>query len=207
MSPECTQRLDWLGRVLNRWEAQVRGAWWLAATLGWLTMLSLLDILVQVGRAGRMFSSLGMLVLLGLAGWQVVRALRRAFSREGVAARVERTFPELDNHLINYLQFSRERSSNPFIQAYVGRGEPAWQGLDFQRMKDVRAHRRSGGIRFSMSRSRAEESRSPTGAWCASRASKAASRTSKDASSSASTAWWRATGPSSSWSATRFNRS
>ena len=144
MSPECTKQLDRLGRALNRWDARVHGAWWLAAAAAWIAVLSLVDVLVAVGRFGRVLSALGLLALIGITLWRINRAMQQPFSRQGVAARIERSFPELDNHLINYLQFSGERDGNPLKAAYVEEGEPSWRSLDFGRMKDRRAHRRSG---------------------------------------------------------------
>ena len=81
MSPECTKRLDRLGHILNWWDAQVRGAWWLAAALGWITALGLLDILFAVGRFGRVLSALGLLVLVGVTVWRIRLAIKQPFSR------------------------------------------------------------------------------------------------------------------------------
>lgn len=145
MSPGYTKRLDSLGHTLNRWEAQVLGAWVLAATLGWLAVLSLIDVLVQLSLVGRTVSAMGVLLLVGFAAWRIGRTLTRAHSWEGVAARVERSFPELDNHLINHLQFSVAHDNNPFKLAYLKQGEPKWQGLDFRQMRDLKAQRRSLG--------------------------------------------------------------
>ena len=78
MSPEFIQELDRLGRRLNRWEAQVRGAWWLAAALGWLVGLSLIDVFVPVSRAGRALRATGLLALVGFAAWRTIRTLRKS---------------------------------------------------------------------------------------------------------------------------------
>ena len=56
---------------------------------------------------------------------------------------MEKTFPQLDNHLINYLQFARNPEGDPFKAAYLRAGVPEWQSLDFNRMRDKEAHRRS----------------------------------------------------------------
>jgi len=63
------------------------------------------------------------------------------FPAQGVAASLERAFPELDNHLINYIQFSRDTSDNPFKKAYVGGAQPQqYRKLKLRRMKNRKAH-------------------------------------------------------------------
>jgi hypothetical protein len=56
---------------------------------------------------------------------------------------VEQSFPELDNHLINHLQFSTSKIKNSFIAAYVKMEIPHWSGLDFSMMKNRRLLRRA----------------------------------------------------------------
>ena len=48
-----------------------------------------------------------LLALVAVTLWLVRGALKLRFTPEAVAATVEKTFPQLDNHLINYLQLSR----------------------------------------------------------------------------------------------------
>ena len=143
MKPGYTQQLDRLGRSLKTWEAQVYGSWMLAAVLAWLAVFSLADILVQINRAGRLVCAVMVLALLGYVIWRMIQTMKKSYSPEAIAARVESTFPELDNHLINHLQFSQAHDNNPFKLAYLKQQEPELQNLDFRAMRDRRAHRRS----------------------------------------------------------------
>jgi hypothetical protein len=145
MKPSYTTRLIQLGHTLRRWEAQISGSWILAAALAWLAVLSLVDVLMRVNRFGRAFCALGVVALLGYAVWKILKTLKKSYSAEAVAARVERTFPELDNHLINHLQFAMAQDNNPYKLAYLKQGEPKWQGLDFKQMRNRQAFRRSQG--------------------------------------------------------------
>ena len=52
---------------------------------------------------------------------------------------LEEKFPQLDNHLINYLQFSRDKDGDPFKAAYLRHGAPEWQSLDVRRMRNRKA--------------------------------------------------------------------
>ena len=142
MSP-LHRDLDELGQRLNRWEAELRvaftGACWLVALL----FLGMSDLLLRFERAGRV-ASWGILVALAGAGaFLIWRALARRHTAQSVAAHVERFFPELDNHLINYIQFDAHPARDILQNAYLEQGVPGWKGLDILRMKDRRAHRRA----------------------------------------------------------------
>lgn len=143
MSPSSLHHLGRLGRTLRRWEAEIPGAWGLAGALLWLFALGLADVFLRFNQPVRWISFIGLLGLLGHAAWRCSRHLRRPWPPEAVAARIERTFPELDNHLINHLQFARTGGGNAFTDAYLSEGEPRWQDLDFRQMRDRRAHIRS----------------------------------------------------------------
>jgi hypothetical protein len=136
-------QLGKVGRLLNRWSAEVRLTVGLSVLLFMLELLTLTDIALRYQRAGRVVAW-GLLVLLaGILVERVVRALSRRQTPEAVAVCVERAFPQLDNHVINHLLFSAARVKDSFMAAYVDMDIPHWNGLDFNAMKDQRTLRRA----------------------------------------------------------------
>lgn len=105
-------------------------------------LFSLADLLFTVGAAGRWLSGASLAVIAGVTAWFLCRILLRRFSVDGIAALVEKNFPELDNRLINYVQFSRGADEDPFKAAYVSIGQPDLGGLDLSRIKNRKAHNR-----------------------------------------------------------------
>ncbi len=137
------QQLEQIGRMLNRWRAQLGLTVWTAALLASLAFFTLADLWARFERAGRVAAWLVLMALVGAALWRLAKALARVQTPEAVAVRVEQTFPQLDNHLINYLQFSYEAATDPFKAAYVRTALPQWHSLNFQDMQDRRTQRRS----------------------------------------------------------------
>jgi hypothetical protein len=136
-------QLDKIGHRVSRWRAELLATWSLAIVFGILCVLGLADFWLRLGRTERLIFW-GMLVVMTLVlAWRISAALRKRFTAEGVAAMIERRFPQLDNHLINYLQFSRDPDQDPFKAAYVRRGAPKWQSLDLRTMRDRKSLRRS----------------------------------------------------------------
>lgn len=136
-------QLEQIGRMLNRWSAQIRMAVSVAVILFGLVAFAFSDMWAQFERTGRIVTWLILVVLAVLAAWQLIKALTRVQTPEAVAVQVERTFPQLDNHLINCLQFSCDAARDPLKAAYVRMALPHWQGLNFEAMKDQRAFRQA----------------------------------------------------------------
>ncbi len=137
------EQLKKIGSRLNRWLAELRLTIGLSAVLLLLFVLAMIDFMTRYGRSAR-FTAWGVLVALCTAlTFIVLKTLARRRSPEAVAVRVESCFPELDNHLINFLQFSREAVKDAFTAAYVRMDIPHWDGLDFSQMKDRRNLRRA----------------------------------------------------------------
>jgi hypothetical protein len=136
-------QLEKIGRTLVRWQSQLTLTRCLAALLGVLAVLGLADLWLQLDRPDRFITG-GLLLALALATIVLVRkASRKRYTPEGVAADIEKSFPELDNHLINHLQLAHNPEGDSFKKAYVKEGAPQWQNLDFRKMRDQDAHRRS----------------------------------------------------------------
>lgn len=135
--------LEQIGRSLVRWRAELKLTWGLATITGWVFLLGLFDLWLRLDRQNRFATWVILLGLVGATLWLVRKALMQRFTPEGVAATVEKTFPELDNHLINYIQFAQTAGADPFKVAYVHAGAPQWQNLDFKKMRDNKAHQKS----------------------------------------------------------------
>ena len=143
MPPQYLAKLDQIGKRLIRWKAELKLTLGLSVIVGWIWALGLLDLWLRLGRTDRMVTWTILMALVGVTLWLVRGALLLRFTPEAVAATVEKTFPQLDNHLINFLQFARNPDGDNFKAAYVRAGTPEWQSLDFRKMRDEKAHRRS----------------------------------------------------------------
>ena len=142
MSSQCVAKLEQVGRNLNLWRAELQCALGLATAGGWLWVLGLLDVWLRLDQSARLTSWCVLLALVGITAWLMRSTLKRGFSLEGVAATLEKAFPQLDNRLINYLQFSRNPEGDPFKAAYVQKGGPALGSIDLTQMRDRAKHRR-----------------------------------------------------------------
>ncbi len=144
MSADDLQRqLAAIGRQLNAWQAAQRAAFWAALALGAAWLFSLTDLWLPFGTTGRVISSLTVLTLAGIGAWQVLAAWRAPQTPESVAARIERAFPYLDNHLINFVQFARRGAADPLTAAYLQRDIPGWTTLDVHQLRDRRRQRQA----------------------------------------------------------------
>ncbi len=141
--PQYLAKLEQVGKTIIRWKAELQLTLGLAIIGGWIWALGLVDLWLRLDRTDRLVAWMVLLALVGATAWLVRAALRIRFSPEAVAATVEKTFPQLDNHLINFLQLARNPEGDPFKAAYVRAGVPEWQALDFKKLRDEKAHRRS----------------------------------------------------------------
>jgi len=131
--------LERIGRLLVGWRAQVKFVFWTLMALGCLWVSGMFDIYVQFERPGRIFFWLLLVAVIGVAFWRTGKVLAQTYTIQAVASIVESYFPQLDNHLINFLQFSSNPGTDPFKKAYVSRGLPEWNNIDVTRMRNKRA--------------------------------------------------------------------
>ncbi len=136
-------QLERIGKLLNRWKAEFRLTVGLALFLLQVFCLAGVDLLARYDRSGRFVAWALLLLVTGAMVWLVMKALLRRHSPEAVAVSVEQAFPQLDNHLINYLLFSASSVKDSFVAAYVKMEIPHWSALDFSAMKDRRTLRRA----------------------------------------------------------------
>lgn len=143
MSAMLNKELEWFGKALKRWRIQLQLLRGVAGLLIALCLFAMLDLWFQLGGPGRWLSALLLFTAIaGLATWTLTQ-WRRRWTTEGLATVIERAFPELDNHLINYIQFARDADKDPFKTAYVRSGSPSLESLDTARLKNPRAYRQS----------------------------------------------------------------
>jgi len=128
---------------MNCWQAELWAAAWFSGTMGILWLAGLADIFLHLGHAGRIVLWAFTLVAFGVGLWRVRKALSTARSLESVAARIEQVFPQLDNHLINVLQFSLAASADPLRTTYIRQGVPNWHEVRVNNLRERAHHRRA----------------------------------------------------------------
>ncbi|MDD5677341.1 MAG: hypothetical protein PHW60_05025 [Kiritimatiellae bacterium] len=149
MSPLGLQNeLTRIGRILNRWQAEIRAVLLVASAIIWLWLLALSDIFFRYQRTGRLTAWLFLLAGAAVGLWYIAAALRNKRTPCGVAARIENSFPKLDNHLINTLQFSQHANADPMEQKYVERNAPDWRIVNIKALQDRKARLRAYALLF-----------------------------------------------------------
>jgi len=143
MPPQLLAKLEQIGKSLILWKAELKLTLGLSVIICWVWVMGLVDLWLRLERTDRMVTWTILIALVGATLWLVRGALLLRFTPEAVAATVEKTFPQLDNRLINILQFSTDTEGDVFKAAYVHAGAPEWQSLDFRKMRDEKAHHRS----------------------------------------------------------------
>lgn len=137
-----------IGRRLRTRAAMRIGTLAAGAVLLLLSLLSMGDLYWHYGPIGR-WSGFGLLVTLTMgAVLMIARRLAAPLSPEGVAARIERAYPQLDNRLINRVQLARFDPTDAMVAAYLREPPPAmdhismWQlgnSAEFRAMASVLA--------------------------------------------------------------------
>jgi hypothetical protein len=145
MAPqELSKELKKSGRRLRTWEVQLSAMRYGAISLAAIFVLSLFDFFFAIPRLERGVFWVLLMTLIVLGCRLILKKWRAPMSTESVAAEIERAFPKLDNHLINYLQFERSRNGNEFVKAYLSKETPQLASIDVSNMKDRKEHRNRG---------------------------------------------------------------
>jgi len=150
MSPAINRELERFGRRLTAWRVELLLMWGGAALFAAAALAGYADFVLRAGHFGRWGGFLVLVLLCAGIAALAARILRRRITPEGLAAVIEHAYPELDNHLINYVQFSRAVAPDPLTSAYVRSEAPPIHKLEVARMKDRRRHRQ-GAIALSAS--------------------------------------------------------
>ncbi len=146
MSP-LENELTRINGQINRWRAFEYALFGMAA-LGvcWFS-LALLDMWLRPRGSGRLALSLAFVSAAVAALLLLGRVLRRRRSPAAVAAILEHSFPQLDNHLINRVLFASESGRpSPWLRSYLNESVPGWSALPLAELKDRRRRRVGAGV-------------------------------------------------------------
>jgi len=137
MSPANLQNeLAAISGTLNRWRAEALLLVFAAGGLALLWLCALSDLYFHYEKAGRITAAAPVVIIFAAGVCFVILALGRKRSQAAVAARLEHAFPQLDNHLINYVLFSAKSSVAPIEAAYLQRELPEWHQISIGAMRD-----------------------------------------------------------------------
>lgn len=141
MSPVVSRQLNRFSRKLTFWRVELMLMWGLTALFAAAASAACIDLFARLNGIGRWTGFLLLAALGGATLVQISRILKHRYTPEGLAATIEHSYPELDNHLINYIQFSKSRHPDPLIAAYVREETPPLHTLEITRMKNRKRHR------------------------------------------------------------------
>src|SRR5262249_30086334 len=102
-SSVLTNQLARIGQMLNRWSAQLQMLLWGAGILCGIVLFAFSDLWAQFERTGRVTTWLVLVAATAVAAWRFSKAMNQKHTAEAVAAHVEKSFPQIDNYLINCL--------------------------------------------------------------------------------------------------------
>jgi hypothetical protein len=132
-----------VGKLLNFWQAELFASAWLALFLGLLWLGGFSDLFLKWGTAGRIVFWLLTVAALASGVWHVWKALATRRTEEAIAVRIEKVFPQLDNRLINVIQFEAAGALDPIRSAYLRQGVPNWSEVHPVEMREREKHRRA----------------------------------------------------------------
>jgi len=132
-----------IGKLLNYWQAELFASAWLALFLGLLWLGGVSDLFLKWGPAGRIVFWVLTVAAFGIGVWHVWKALTTRRTQEAIAARIEQVFPQLDNRLINVVQFEAAGAFDPIRGAYLRQGVPNWNVVQPEGMRDREKHKRA----------------------------------------------------------------
>lgn len=114
-----------------------------AALVGLFTAAAILDAWLRFHAAWCWLVWLGLLAILGLGTWRVLRTARRAVSDEALAVLVERVRDGIGNHLINAVQLAGMTAvPAPFVEALLAEADPGLERLQGRQLYSQVLYRR-----------------------------------------------------------------
>ena len=125
-----------IGHLLNLWQAELWAVVWGAVAAGILWVSGLSDYFFHVGSVMRVVLWLCTMGACSVGVWRIWKALFTKRTDEAVAARVEQVFPQLDNRLINIVQFAGTHSHDHIVASYIKQGVPNWREVKVKELKD-----------------------------------------------------------------------
>ncbi len=138
MNTELTSRLESINGLVNGWRALVRLLFAIGGVALLVSLAAASDLAWRFGAGGRIAVAAAW-AAAAVAGIAIVaRAATVRRTSAAVAAMLERHFPQLDNHLINHVQFAAETGSDPLRDAYMRTTSPGIDGLPLNEMRPNR---------------------------------------------------------------------
>ena len=145
MSPsQLNAELTKIGRRMSGWNSQCNAMLWAAVVLAALFAAALADTQLRFPTVARIAA---WLTLIAGAAFGARRAwASHAICRPpaAVAATLEHAFPQLDNRLINYVQFAGRRDRDAMVEKYLQSEPPDCRALPLAPIKNRRRFRRTG---------------------------------------------------------------
>ena len=132
-----------IGQLMNLWQAELWAVIWGAVAAGLLWMAGLSDYFFHVGAVMRVLLWLLTMSACSVGVWRVWRELSTPRTDEAVAARVEAVFPQLDNRLINVVQFAGMHARDHIVASYIKQGVPNWREVRVRDLKDREKYKRA----------------------------------------------------------------
>ena len=132
-----------IGKLMNYWQAELWATAWISVVCGILWVAGFSDYFFHFGHVARIVFWSFTVAACAIGLWRVYKALSTSRSLEAVAARIEQVFPQLDNRLINVVQFSLAVATDPMRSTYIRQGVPNWREVRVPDLKDRELHRRA----------------------------------------------------------------
>lgn len=135
--PHLEQQLHQASARLNRWQAFRLGGWCLAGLLGTWFVAGLVDLWLRPETPPeRWLLALPFFFMILSGSFLVGQAWCRTRPAAAIAARLEQTFPELDNRLINHVLLASAPTGTAWQAAYLQEPLPSLGALPWKRVQD-----------------------------------------------------------------------
>ena len=132
-----------IGHLMNLWQAELWAVIWGAAAAGVLWVSGLSDYFFHVGSIMRFLLWFCTMSACSVGAWRIWKSLSTRRTHEAVAARVEQVFPQLDNRLINLIQFAGTHAQDHIVASYIKQGVPNWREVKVKALKDREKYKRA----------------------------------------------------------------
>ncbi len=137
--------LNSINSKINRWHTVEYMIFACAALLSAWVALTALDMWLRPRFYGRIALSVTLLVLAVAVVVWLINVFNHKRSPAGVAAFLEKKFPQLDNHLINRVLFANESSQSSWLKTYLSEGVPGFASLPLDEIKNQKLRKRGAG--------------------------------------------------------------
>jgi len=137
------KELSKIGQLMNLWQAELWAVVWGAIAAAILWMAGLSDYFFHMSQVMRGVLWLATVSACSVGLWRIWKALTTRRTEEAVAARVEQVFPQLDNRLINIVQFAGVHTQDHLVASYLKQGVPNWREVQVKALKEWEKYKRA----------------------------------------------------------------